>query len=138
MVDKAVLADRIAAVRDATSRVRSILPASADSFVRDRTAREVVIFNLFVAIQTCLDLASHWLADEGWDVPRTYGDIFAALAEHDVVDGALALRLTAASGLRNLVAHQYGIADWQRVYAIAASDLGDLDAFCAALAARAG
>jgi hypothetical protein len=31
--------------------------------------REVVILNLFVALQECLSLAAHWLADAGLDVP---------------------------------------------------------------------
>jgi uncharacterized protein YutE (UPF0331/DUF86 family) len=139
VVDKTLLADKIAAVRDAVARIRSVLPASEEGFVQDRTAREVIILNLFVAIQSCVDLASHWLADEGWDVPGTYGEIFLALAEHDVVDRVLALRLASASGLRNLIAHQYGVVDWRRVYGVAASsDLDDLERFCAALAARTG
>lgn len=112
------------------------MPASAAAFVDDRTVREVVILNLFVAIQACLDLASHWLADEGWDVPGSYADVFVALADHDVIDRGLARRLASASGLRNLVAHQYGIVDWRRVHAIASTDLPDLETFCAALAAR--
>ena len=62
MVDRALLAAKIAAVRDATARVRDVLPASAAAFVADRTTREVVVLNLFVAIQDCLDLATHWLA----------------------------------------------------------------------------
>lgn len=139
MVDKALLAGKIAAVRDAVARIRSVVPASEDGFVQDRTAREIVLLNLFVAIQSCLDLASHWLADAGWDVPGTYGDIFLALAEHDVVARALALRLASASGLRNLIAHQYGVIDWRRVYGFAASsDLDHLERFCAALAGKAG
>ena len=49
----------------------------------------------------------------------------------------LALRLAAAAGLRNLVAHQYGALEWARVYATASSSyLDDLGAFCAALAAK--
>jgi uncharacterized protein YutE (UPF0331/DUF86 family) len=137
VVDRTVLAAKIAAVRDATARIRSVLPPSPDAFASDRTAREVVILNLLVAVQTCLDLAAHWLADEGWDVPPTYGDMFVILAEHHVIEHPLALKLAAAAGLRNLVAHQYGIVDWRRVHGIAARDLADLEAFCAALAARA-
>ena len=137
MVDSALLAAKIAAVRDATARVRAVLPGSADAFAADRTAREVVTLNLFVAIQGCLDLAAHWLADAGWDLPGTYGDVFAALAEHAVIPRGLASRLAAAAAFRNLVAHQYGILDWRRVYALATSDLGDLDTFCATLAGRA-
>jgi uncharacterized protein YutE (UPF0331/DUF86 family) len=97
----------------------------------------VVTLNLFVAIQACLDLAAHWLADAGWDMPGTYADVFAALAQHGVIPRELATRLAAAAAFRNLVAHQYGALDWRRVYALAASDLGDVDAFCAALAERA-
>jgi uncharacterized protein YutE (UPF0331/DUF86 family) len=137
VVDRALLADRVAAVRDATARIRAILPASVEAFGQDRTAREVVVLNLLVAIQTCLDLAAHWLADEGWDVPATYGDVFLALADHEVLAHDLASRLAAASGLRNLIAHQYAALDWPRVHAIARSELGHLEAFCAALAAKA-
>jgi uncharacterized protein YutE (UPF0331/DUF86 family) len=137
VVDSTLLAAKIATVHDATSRVRAVLPSSADAFAVDRTAREVVTLNLFVAIQACLDLASHWLADAGWEMPGTYADVFAALARHGVIPRGLATRLAAAAAFRNLVAHQYGVLDWRRVYALASSGLGDLEAFCAALAGRA-
>jgi uncharacterized protein YutE (UPF0331/DUF86 family) len=138
VVDRAILAARIAAVRDAVARVRSTFPPSAETFLQERTAREVVTLNLYVAIQNCLDLAAHWLADGIWDVPGSYAEMFAALADHGVVDHALAQWLAAASGLRNLIAHQYGALDYRRVHAMASTGLADLEAFCAALAARAG
>jgi uncharacterized protein YutE (UPF0331/DUF86 family) len=119
------------------ARIRSVLPASQEAFEADRTAREVVVLNLFVAVQACLDLAAHWLADEGWDVPQRYGEIFRALADHGVIPSSLALRLVSATGLRNLIAHQYGAVDWARIHGIASSpDLDDFEAFCAALAAK--
>ena len=121
MVDSALLAAKIAAVRDATARVRAVLPT----------------LNLFVAIQACLDLAAHWLADAGWEMPGTYADVFAALARHGLIPRELATRLAAAAAFRSLVAHQYGALDWRRVYALASSELGDLDVFCATLAGRA-
>jgi len=137
VVDRPLLAKRVAIVRDAVARIRSVLPPSRAEFEADRTAREVVVLNLFVAIQACLDLATHWLADEGWDVPQRYGEIFLALADHDVIPRPLALRLVAATGLRNLVAHQYGALDWARLHATASSpEIDDLETFCAALAAK--
>jgi uncharacterized protein YutE (UPF0331/DUF86 family) len=137
VVDRALLATQVATVRDAVDRIRTMLPPSGEAFAADRTAREVVIVNLFVAIQTCLDLAAHWLADEGWDVPQGYGDLFLALADHGIIPRPLALRLVAAAGLRNLFAHQYGRLDWARIYETASSScLDDLHAFCAALAAK--
>jgi len=138
VVDRSFLAQKIAGVRDATARIRAVLPATAELFTADRTVREIVILNLFVAIQGCLDLASHWLAHEGWTVPQRYADLFSALAEHEVISLDLSRRLASAAGLRNLVAHQYGALNWNRVYALAGSPaLDDLEEFCAALAARA-
>ena len=136
MVDKTLLASKIAAIRDAAARVREVLPADREAFAADRTAREVVLLNLFVAIQECMSLATHWLADEGLDVPPTYADVFRRLGERGVISRDLATRLAAASGFRNLVAHQYGALDWARVHDIATGGLGDLLSFTDAVAAR--
>lgn len=138
MVDEGLLAAKIAAVRDACARIRSVLPQEPGVFLADRTIREIVVLNLFVALQECLSLATHWLADAGLDVPPTYGDVFRRLAERGIIPPDLAARLAAASGFRNLVAHQYGALDWTRVFAIASQQLGDLLAFCDELAKRAG
>jgi uncharacterized protein YutE (UPF0331/DUF86 family) len=71
-------------------------------------------------------------------VPATDSDVFSALVAHGVVPDELGDRLSSASGFRHLVAHQYAALDWTRVYAIASSDLDDLEAFCAVLAQQAG
>jgi uncharacterized protein YutE (UPF0331/DUF86 family) len=76
MVDRTLLAKSIADIRDAVRRIREVLPQSVAEFVRDRTIREVVLLNLFVALQQCLSLATHWLADEGSQVPVGYREVF--------------------------------------------------------------
>jgi len=136
MVDSAVLAKKLASIRDAVARVREVLPASVETFRSDRTVREVVILNLFLALQDSIALATHWLADAGWDVPQSYGEAFTVLADRRVLERDLAVRLRAAAGLRNLIAHQYGVVDVDRIFAVASNDLGDLLAFCQQLAQR--
>lgn len=134
MVDSAVLAKKLAAIRDAVARIREVLPASEQEFVQNRTAREVVILNFFVGLQEAIALATHWLADEGWDVPQSYGQAFAVLADRGILEGNLAQRLSAASGLRNLIAHQYGAVDAGRIFELASNDIEDLVSFCRQLA----
>lgn len=95
------------------------------------------MLNLFVALQHCLSLAAHWLADEGRKVPAGYRDLFLSLADTGTLEAGLASRLAGAAGLRNLIAHRYGVIDWTRIHAIASHDLDDLLAFCAQLAQRA-
>lgn len=137
MVDKAILAAKLAAIRDAVARVRQVLPASPEAFTADRTAREVVTLNLFIALQDAIGLAAHWVADQGWAVPQSHGEVFTVLGERKVIDRELARRLRAAAGLRNLIAHQYGALNTDRVFAIAAHELDDLLAFCQQVAQRA-
>jgi uncharacterized protein YutE (UPF0331/DUF86 family) len=137
MVDKAILAAKLAAIRDAVARVRQVLPASAEAFKLDRTAREVVTLNVFIALQEAIALAAHWVADRGWSVPQSYADVFTVLGDRGVIDRELAQRLRAAAGLRNLIAQQYGVLNVDRVFAIASNELDDLLAFCQQLAQRA-
>jgi len=130
MVDAAVVATKVGAIRDAVVRVRHVLPPDVAAFEADRTTREVVILNLFVALQETVSLATHWLADAGLDVPGSYREIFLALAERGKIPRDLARRLAAAAGFRNLVAHQYGVLDPGRVHVMASQELGDLLDFC--------
>jgi uncharacterized protein YutE (UPF0331/DUF86 family) len=138
VVDRAVLAARTAAIQEAVTRIRARLPRSAEVFAADRDARDIVVHNLFVALQECVSLASHWLADEGRDVPATYRALFDALAERGVLDRGLAARMGSAAGLRNLIAHRYGDLDWARVHAVASSELDDLLEFTRQLWSAAG
>lgn len=94
MVDDAVLASKLAAIRDAVARIREVLPASSKDLLADRTAREIVMLNLFG-------------------------------------------RLRAASGLRNLIAHQYGAIDAGRIFDLASNEVEDLLSFCRQLAQKA-
>lgn len=136
MVDRRVLAAKTAAVNDAVRRIREVLPADAAAFRADRSAREIVILNLFVAIQDCVSLATHCLSDGGWTVPSRFADVFLALADQGIVAPELAQRMAEASGLRNLIAHQYGDLDPDRLFAIATTGPDDLLAFCGEVAKR--
>jgi uncharacterized protein YutE (UPF0331/DUF86 family) len=120
------------------ARIHEVLPDSAETLREDRTAREIVVLNLFIALQEAIALATHWLADEGWDVPQTYGEAFVVLADRQVIDHELAHRLRAASGLRNLIAHQYAAIDAGRIFELASNDIEDLLSFCQQLAQQAG
>ena len=72
MVDSAILAAKLAMVRDAVDRIVVFLPPTPAGFRADRSAREIVTLNLLVAIQECLALASHILSDAAWGVPKSY------------------------------------------------------------------
>ncbi|MGH3931114.1 MAG: type VII toxin-antitoxin system HepT family RNase toxin [Pseudonocardiaceae bacterium] len=87
-----------------------------------------------VAVQTCIDLANHVIASEGWRTPRDFGDSFTVLHEYGVIDETLAGQLRGLAGLRNRLVHVYDEIDDVRVHQALATGLPDLDAFATAVA----
>jgi uncharacterized protein YutE (UPF0331/DUF86 family) len=94
----------------------------------------VIVLNLSRAVQLCVDIAMHHLASSEASVPQTMGQAFDALAQLNVIDAALALRMRKAVGFRNLAVHSYDTIEWAVVYTIANEHLGDFRAFAKAFA----
>lgn len=62
-------------------------------------------------------------------IPDSYSDCYMILGESGVIDWPLAERLSALAKFRDLLIHQYGEINNERVYAIILKDLQDLDLF---------
>lgn len=85
MVDADIVAVKLAEIADRLERVRMRCPADADALATDRDALDLVSFNLILAIQAALDIASHLIADEGWPTAATLAESFVRLHEHRVI-----------------------------------------------------
>lgn len=109
-----------------------------ETFVADRDRRDLAIFYLFLAIQECLDLAAHWVADAGWSPTDDAASVFDELADRGAIVRDLADPLRGAAGLRNRIAHGYAMLDYRRVHREAVAGLGALRAFLTAVADAAG
>ena len=136
MVDDHLVEQRLAAIRDRLVRVNLNLPASRGDFLSDRTAQDVVSFNLFLAFQEALDLAAHIIADRGLELPTTSREHFEILARAAVISPEVAAALSSCAGLRNLIAHAYGSLDLGRRYDELPRGRDALLAFCALLASQ--
>ncbi len=137
MVDKDLLAAKLAELADRTARVRARVPASVEDLGADRDALDLVAFNLMLAVQSCADIASHLIADEGWPIARTLGESFTRLEERGVLSGKTAERLRHAVGLRNVVAHGYAGIDVVACFHAATSGLVHLEDFARQVSAWA-
>lgn len=100
----------------------------------DEDALNSVKYLFVTAIEAAVDVAQHLVASEGWGAPATNAEAFSLLAANGVVSNALASAMAAANGFRNVLVHGYAEVDDSRVVAML-DRLGDLRAFCAAVAA---
>ena len=69
MVKVDVVRRKVTGALSRLSRAESILARPAEVFLADEDAKDLASFHLFLAIQECIDIASHFMADA--DMPRT-------------------------------------------------------------------
>lgn len=129
MVDADVVTAKLAEAEHRILRVREHRPATAEALARDPDALDLVSFNLLLAVQCSLDVASHLIADEGWPPASDLASSFARLQEHGVLTPKTASAMGRAAGLRNVVAHVYSRAEPVRIFEAATSGLADLERF---------
>ena len=138
MVDQARVLDLLAAAEAYLADVRRFRDdVGRERFLAERGEQYRIQFPLQQAIQICIDLAAHLVAESAGHRPDTLAELFVALAERDLIDDSLAVRLGAMARFRNLLVHEYAEVDPDRVWEILTDDLGDVDTFLGVVARRA-
>jgi uncharacterized protein YutE (UPF0331/DUF86 family) len=135
MVDANVLSEKLKQLALRIAKVREHCPVEPEELAPDSDALDLVSFNLLLAIQTCIDLATHLISDEGWAPAATAREAFERLEEQGVISSKTTRSLRKAAGLRNLVAHGYGDINPAQLHAVASRELSDLERFATELSA---
>lgn len=138
MVDRDVVARKIASATAYLRDVDSFLDRPREEFLADLRGRDLTAFYLQLAIQDCIDLASHWVSEAGWQPPDDAGSAFEALADHGIIPAEVAAVLRDAVGLRHRIAHGYATLDHGRLYDEAREGRPVLARFLTQLAEAAG
>ncbi|HEY6880181.1 MAG TPA: DUF86 domain-containing protein [Polyangiales bacterium] len=129
MVNRDVAAEKLAQLALRLNRVRTHAKGSAAELAADADATDLVSFNLMVAIQNCLDLASHIISDAQWPPVRTLGEAFVRLCEHGVISSDAASSMQRAAGFRKVIAHGYANVDVAIVHRAATTGVEDVQRF---------
>lgn len=111
------------------ARVESFLPKDVPALIADITAQDVISVNLQRAVQACVDIAVHVIADRGLRTPDGMAEAFDLLKEQGLISSPIAESLKAATGFRNIAVHEYKKLDWNIVYGIASNHLDDFRRF---------
>lgn len=135
MVGSNVLTAKLTELADLIDRIRLHQPRHQADLDDDRDRLDIVAFNLMLSVQTCADIASHILADEGWPAARSLAEAFQRLRQEGVLTASTANALCRAVGLRNVVAHGYARVDTAMVLRAANEGLFDLSAFAREISA---
>ena len=138
MVDRDFIISKANLVRKHVKRALEKSSVDIQTFMNDSDRQDIVLFNVQMAVQNCIDIAAHIISDEGFGVPGSNNEMFYMLEENGYLDKQMVEKMVKAVGFRNLIVHEYGKLDIQEVYGISKSDIKDLLDYLKAVFKKAG
>lgn len=135
-MDRDVIARKLDSLIRCVHRIETKRPATVEELASDIDLQDILSVNLERAVQLCVDIGAHVIADLEVPPPQTMGEVFSTLAAASVIPDNIAAALRKAVGFRNLSVHSYDQVDWQRVFEIAHNRLNDFRAFSQAIQDR--
>lgn len=122
MVDPEKISDRLDRLSRLLEELSEIKDDGHDSYRASFRTRLAAAHALQLAVQICLDIGAHLIAEEGLEMPDDYRGVFASLKSAGL-EPELAEHLSAAAGMRNVLVHGYLKVDDKAVW----DALGRLD-----------
>ncbi len=138
MVKPDLVAQKVATARARLRAADAIFERPLEDLLPDEPARGLACFYRFLAVQECIDVAAHWVADEDLGAPGDVGGVFDILRDKGLIDAELAQGMRGATGLRNRIAHGYGSLDPDRIWKEYRPGSKTVRDFLAAVAEAAG
>ena len=110
--------------------------AGGPSRLANFTHQDAIVLNLERACQAAIDMAMHVVARDHLGIPQTSAHAFQLLADAGRIEPALAEKMRAMVGFRNVVIHEYQKLNLEILRSIVVSEGRDLIASCSALGVR--
>ena len=128
MVSTVILA-KLDSLHRCLSRIESKIPESVKELEDDLDRQDIITLNLTRAVQICVDIATHIIADFDTPPPSSMSQSFDRLHQLKVISADTGERMKKAVGFRNVSVHEYQSIDWLIVFRIINEHLGDFKDF---------
>lgn len=138
MIDQNIILNKTSKVHHHLNRIRRKREISLEDFFMDLDRQEIILFNLQMAVQNCIDIAAHIISDDELGMAGSTSEMFYILQENAYLTFELAEKMVAAVGFRNIAVHEYGNIDLKLVFQMAKKDLDDLERFVKAILEKCG
>ncbi|AJF06498.1 type VII toxin-antitoxin system HepT family RNase toxin [Geoalkalibacter subterraneus] len=124
-----ILLTKLDALQRCLARVKAKTPENAAILQQDLDLQDIISVNLERAVQSCVDIAAHVIAQHNTTAPSTMAESFNRLHDLGVISENTAERMKNAVGFRNISVHEYQKIDWNIVYRIITEHLDDFKDF---------
>jgi uncharacterized protein YutE (UPF0331/DUF86 family) len=108
--------DKVEEIERLLDELATIVPTSQDDYASDLKTRAACERYFERIVSVIVDAAFLVVKSRGIKAPEDEKAIFDALATADIITPDLARRLKEAKGMRNILAHEYGVVDDEIVF----------------------
>ena len=129
MVDVEVIKQRLNQLWISLKKIERYKGISLEEFLQDDIIQDVVEYNLFIAINMLIDIATHIIVDNNLGNPETFGEAFSILNKEKYLDDKETKIYRNMVGLRNILSHEYLKIDKKIIYGILKNNLIDIKKF---------
>lgn len=130
MVDREILSHRLALLGEYIADLEAEKDISLKEFQGNKKLRRYTERTLHLAVESCLDIASHIISDEKLREPADNKDFFAVLGEAGYLPEDLTAKLMKMAQFRNVIVHDYARLDPEILWNILQRNVMDLKRFC--------
>ncbi len=127
-VDKSLISKKLYLLDEYVASVEK-MEFDREIFVQNRDIHDLVVFRLQQAVETCIDIATHLIAQ--LDIPRkeTAKDAFLLLGNEKIIGIKLSERMGMAADFRNRVVHGYNDFDFSLLFQDYRENIKDLRSY---------
>jgi uncharacterized protein YutE (UPF0331/DUF86 family) len=124
-IDKELIYKLLENLKEAILKIEK-MDVTFDMITADEDIQDLLDRRMQVAIELCIDIAAHLCASLSLQRKERVSDMFLLLSDNKILSKDTAVKMAGASGLRNIIVHEYTDIDYKLAYSDLDDKLGDL------------
>jgi len=130
VLNRALVEDRLRYIEKSVESLGRFRGLSLDEFSVNPDFFRIAYYDLYTALEACLDIGAHFLSRMPGVAPKTYRDIPLLLAEHNILPRRFVEdKFAAMAGYRNRLSHFYHRLSPAEIWEILKTGLDDFEEF---------
>lgn len=128
LIDKTLVEKKLSLLKHEINKIEN-MDITLKEVLEDEDIQDMIDRRMQVAIESCIDVATHLAA--GMELPRQEyaSDIFLLLGKNEVIPKDLAEKFVGVVGLQNILVHEYADIDYKLAYSNLDEKLQNLKQF---------
>lgn len=128
LIDRKIIEKKLNNLKHEINKIEN-MDFTMEQILKDEDIQDILDRRMQIAIEVCIDVATHLAA--GKELPRQEyaSDIFLLLGKNNVISQETAKKFAGVVGLRNILVHEYADIDYMLAYSNLDEKIKDLKTF---------